>query len=149
MFSPPAWSGRSSRAQPMSSSRGYCPFFGSRNIGSSLIPKIFPERRSTTFTLQLNLCKRFYPERPSGQVVVTDHTGGFPSPPRYMPSFLSRVGFSIPTFQPFFYARRFSSNFANSWTLSRFPLVNAVLGLNMTFGGRANCSELVWDQKTQ
>ena len=29
-------------------------------------------------------------------------------PPRYVPSFLSRIGFSIPT------ARRFSSNVANS-----------------------------------
>ena len=25
-------------------------------------------------------------------------TGAFPSPPRYLPSFLSPIGFSIPTF---------------------------------------------------
>ena len=49
--------------------------------------------------------RRFYPQRPSGQAVVT---GVVPSPPRYAPSILSRIGFSIPT------ARRFSSNVANS-----------------------------------
>ena len=42
-------------------------------------------------------------------------TGVVP-PPRYAPSFLSRIGFSIPT------ARRFSSKVANS--LSRFLLIN-------------------------
>ena len=41
----------------------------------------------------------------SGQAVVK---GVVPPPPRYLPSFLSRIGFSIPT------ARRFSSNVANS-----------------------------------
>ena len=35
-------------------------------------------------------------------------TGVVPSPPRYVPSFLSRIGFSIPT------ARRFSSIVAHS-----------------------------------
>ena len=49
--------------------------------------------------------RRFYPQRSSGQAVVT---GVVPSSPRYVPSFLSRIGFSIPT------ARRFSSNVANS-----------------------------------
>ena len=47
--------------------------------------------------------RRFYPQRSSGQAVVT---GVVPSPPRYMPPFLSRIGFSIPT------AGRFSSNVA-------------------------------------
>ena len=47
---------------------------------------------------------RFSPQRSSGQAVVTRVV---PSP-RHMPSFLSRIGFSIPT------ARRFSSNVANS-----------------------------------
>ena len=42
-----------------------------------------------------------YPQRSSGQSVVA---GVVPSPPRYVPSFLSRIGFSIPT------ARRFSSD---------------------------------------
>ena len=46
---------------------------------------------------------RFYPQRSSGQAVVTDVV---PSPPRYVPSFLSRIGFSIPA------ARPFSSNVA-------------------------------------
>ena len=41
----------------------------------------------------------------SGQAVVS---GVAPSPARYVPSFLSRIGFSIPT------ARRLSSNVANS-----------------------------------
>ena len=35
-------------------------------------------------------------------------TGAVPSTPRYVPPFLSRIGFSIPT------ARRFSSNVANA-----------------------------------
>ena len=52
---------------------------------------------------------RFYPQRSSGQAVVT---GAIPSPPRYVPSFLSRMGFSIAT------ARRFSSNVANSHALA-------------------------------
>ena len=55
--------------------------------------------RSTKYT------GKFYPQRSSGQAVVT---GVVPSPLRYVPSFLSRIGFSIPT------ARRFSSNVANS-----------------------------------
>ena len=42
-----------------------------------------------------------FPKRSSGPAVVA---GVVPSPPRYVPSFLSRTGFSIPT------ARRFSSN---------------------------------------
>ena len=42
-------------------------------------------------------------------------TGVGSSPPRYVPSFLSRIGFSIST------ARRFSSNVANS--RSAFPLL--------------------------
>ena len=46
----------------------------------------------------------FYPQRSSGQAVVT----GVVRSTRYLPSFLSRIGFSIPT------ARRFSSNVANS-----------------------------------
>ena len=48
--------------------------------------------------------RRFYPQRSSGQAVVT---GVVPSP-RYEPSFLSRIGFSIPT------ASRLSSNVTNS-----------------------------------
>ena len=49
--------------------------------------------------------RRFYPQRPSGQAVVT---GVVPSSPRYVPSFLSRIEFSNPT------AHRFSSDVANS-----------------------------------
>ena len=38
----------------------------------------------------------------------------FPSPPpRYVPSSLSRKGFSIPIFQLFTLARRFASNFVS------------------------------------
>ena len=40
---------------------------------------------------------RFYPQRPSGHQCVV--AGVFPSPPWYLPSFLSRRGFSIPTSQ--------------------------------------------------
>ena len=43
--------------------------------------------------------RRFYPQRSSGQAVVT---GVVPSPPGYVPSFLSRIGFSIPTARRFF-----------------------------------------------
>ena len=59
----------------------------------------------------------------SGQAVVT---GVYPSPPRCVPCFfLSRIGFiSIPT------ARRFSSNVANSRSLSRFPLTNFLMQEN-------------------
>ena len=59
--------------------------------------------------------RRFYPQRSSGQAVVT---GVVPSPPRYVPSCLSRIGLSIPT------ARRFSPNECCQLTLSRFPLIN-------------------------
>ena len=38
------------------------------------------------------------PQRPSGEAVVT---GVFLSPLRYVPSILSRIGFSIPTLQHF------------------------------------------------
>ena len=59
----------------------------------------------SSLLLSSSTCKRFYPQRSSGQAVVT---GAVPSPPRCVPSFLSRIGFIIPT------ARRFSSNVANS-----------------------------------
>ena len=45
--------------------------------------------------------RRFYPQRSSGQAVVT---GVVPSPPRYVSLCLPRIGFSIPN------NRRFSSN---------------------------------------
>ena len=60
------------------------------------------------FSLSSSTRRTFYLQRSSsGQVVVT---GVVPSPSRYVPSFLSRIGSSIPT------ARRFSSNVA----ISRF-----------------------------
>ena len=61
--------------------------------------------------------RTIYPQRLSGQAVVT---GAFPSPSRRIPLFLSRTGFSIPTFQ-LFKLVDFHRFFANS--LSRFPLV--------------------------
>ena len=81
-----------------------------RNWGQEVLPSIgeqgiddkllfFP-----SLFLSSSTRSRFYPQRCSGQAVVT---GVVPSPPRYVPSFLSRIGFSIPT------AQRFSSNFAN------------------------------------
>ena len=42
--------------------------------------------------------KRFYPQRPYSQAGLT---GVLPSSPRYVPSFLSRIGFSVITFQLF------------------------------------------------
>ena len=58
----------------------------------------------------------FYSQRPSGQAVVT---GVVPSSPWYVPSILSRIGFSIPT------ARQLSSNIQCCYlTLSRFPRFN-------------------------
>ena len=53
--------------------------------------------------------KRFCPQRSYGQAVVT---GVSPSPPRYLPSIWSRMGFSN-AFQVF-HARRLASNFANT-----------------------------------
>ena len=47
-----------------------------------------------------------YPQQSSGQAVVTG--GVVHSPPQYVPSFVSRIGLSIPI------ARRFSSNDALS-----------------------------------
>ena len=54
--------------------------------------------------------RRFYPQQTSGQQAVV--TGVYPSPPRYVPSFLSRIGFRIPT------AHRFSSNVVSLLKLS-------------------------------
>ena len=54
--------------------------------------------------LSSSIRRRFSPPRSSGQAVVT---GVVPSPPRYVPSFLSLIG-GILT------ARRFSPNVANS-----------------------------------
>ena len=53
---------------------------------------------------RLTRTKRFYPQRPSGQVVVT---GVFPPPPRRMvfvryfclPFYRAYIGFSLPTFE--------------------------------------------------
>ena len=42
----------------------------------------------------------FYPKRPPGQDVATGASPP-PLPPRYAPSFSSRIGVSIPTFQFF------------------------------------------------
>ena len=69
-----------------------------------------------TFSLQLNPSE-VYPQRPSGQVVVTDV---FPSP-RYMPSLLSRIEFSIPTSQLCMLVEL--RRCFQTLTLSRFPLV--------------------------
>ena len=60
----------------------------------------------------------YYPQRPPGQAVVT---GVFPCPARCMPSFLSRRGFSIPTFQLF--SPVVFHQFFCQLALSRFPLV--------------------------
>ena len=59
----------------------------------------------SSLLLSTSTRRRFYPQRSSGQAVVT---GVVPSPPGTCLQFLSRIGFSIPT------ARRFSSNVANS-----------------------------------
>ena len=65
----------------------------------------FKKKKKLSILCSSSTHRRFYPQRFSGQAVVT---GVVPSHPRYVPSFLSRIGFSIPT------ARRFSSNIANS-----------------------------------
>ena len=57
----------------------------------------------SSLLLSSSIYRSFYPQRSSGQAVVT---GVVPSPPPYVPSFLSHIGFSIPT------ARQFSLNFA-------------------------------------
>ena len=59
--------------------------------------------------------RRFYPQRySSGQVVLA---GVVPSPPPYVPPFLSRIRFIIPT------ARRCFIEFCY-FTIPRFPLIN-------------------------
>ena len=64
----------------------------------------FPAHLVGDFTLS-DLLDKPWSQLSSGQAVVT---AVVPSTPRYVPSILSRVSFSIPT------ARRFSSNVANS-----------------------------------
>ena len=53
-----------------------------------------------TCIFQLNVFRRIYPQRPSGQDVVT---GGvvLPPPPVYVPSCLSRRGLTVPLFVDF------------------------------------------------
>ena len=60
--------------------------------------------RYSSLLLSSSTRRRFYPQRSSGQAVVT---GIVPSPPRYVPSSLSRIWFSISA------ARRLSSTVAN------------------------------------
>ena len=102
--------------------RPHLPFVGYLHLEPKRVPRIqkgtqvtdsnqgFPRLHSlfagqvslppnTTFTPQLkSCCNRFHLQRSSGQAVVT---GVFPSPPQYLPSFLSRIWFSILTFQLF------------------------------------------------
>ena len=77
-----------------------------RSFQRQLLYLFLPGTFLSSLLLSSSTRRKFYPQRSSGQVVVT--TGLVPSPPRYVPSSLSRIGFSIPT------ARRFSSNVANS-----------------------------------
>ena len=52
---------------------------------------------TTTVYFPAQLVRRFiYPQRPSGQ---NHGHRSLPCPPRYVPSFLSRIGISIPPFQ--------------------------------------------------
>ena len=44
--------------------------------------------------------RRLYPQRPSGRAMIA---GVFASLPRYVPSFVLRIRFSIPTFQLFIF----------------------------------------------
>ena len=69
-----------------------------------------------------SICMRFYPQPPSGQAMCVA-TDVFPSPPRYSPSFLSRIGFSIPTFQLFMLVDL--NRFFRQLTLSRFRPVDS------------------------
>ena len=61
----------------------------STNPGSAFVFVFF----SSSLLFSSSTRRRFYPQRSSGQAVVT---GVVPSPPRYVPSFLSRIGSSIP-----------------------------------------------------
>ena len=63
------------------------------------------------FPLSSSTRERFYPQRPSGQDVVT---GVAPSPPQCVPSFLSSARMYQHSHFSAFYARRFSSIFSNS-----------------------------------
>ena len=53
--------------------------------------------------------RRFYPQRPSGHIVVT---GSVPCPPQHRLSFVLHIGFSVGT------ARRFTSFYAISYSCS-------------------------------
>ena len=66
------------------------------------------------FFFPAQLVGGFYPQRSSGQAVVT---GVVPSAPRYVSSFSSRIGFSIPT------ARRFSSNVSLTHVLALSAII--------------------------
>ena len=87
------------------------------------------------FTLQLNPRKFFFPQRPSGQAAGGSQVSlllppgvclhfcpqvSSLHPPRRMPSFLSRIGVSIPVFQ-FFVCSSVFIGF-REFTLSCFPL---------------------------
>ena len=74
-------------------------YYKSPNTAVDIVPRLTPRRDIYSGVYIYNIPQRF-----SGQAVDTRVV---PSP-RYVPSFLSRIGFSIPT------ARRFSSNVANS-----------------------------------
>ena len=77
-------------------------------------PPTFGRYFNHHFYFPAQLVGGFYPQRSSGQAVVV--TG---LPPRCVPLFLLRIGFSIPT------ARRFLIG-GGQLTLSRFPLVSLI-----------------------
>ena len=82
----------------------------------------------SSLALSSSTRRRLYPQRSSGQAVVTSVV---PSPPRYVPSFLSRIGFSTPS------ARRFSSNVEK---VVRVPVPPTVISAVSTLGTREDSS---------
>ena len=102
---------RQDQHSPLATRHGYQAMLG---LGDVLFFLFLFRKSSLLLSSSTRIHRRFYPQRSSGQAVVT---GVVPSPPRYVPSFfiLHRVQHS-----------HCSSIFIEccQLTLSRFPLVN-------------------------
>ena len=84
----------------------YFPFLAQPRCYREIVLRLLSSANSTVVVR-----KKFYSRQHSGhQTVVTRRYIPFSHP--YVPSFLSRIGFGIPAFQPFMLPRRFSLNFA-------------------------------------
>ena len=92
---------RGHRCLPCSPKRIYTPCYLSGKRGQN-VPLFFFSFFNHHFLLSSSTREIFHPQRPPGQAVVTSL---FPSPPRYVLSLRSRIGFKHSHFSDF-YARR-------------------------------------------